>query len=336
MEVKRNSGLFIGDVQSGSQPTGTLNITENGQYNVAEYATADVDVPALTTKFEASIADPNKINYCEPITDNLYDLEIPSDVEYTQLSNKCCYANSNVKTVTIGDNITSIVDGYPQDLYSEGSAIDSSAFGYCKNLTDVYGGANIAHIGDLSFMGCDNLSNMSTSFEGGNLKYVGAYAFCGCRRLTGTIKFNKLEEVYANAFNFTQLNNIYIIGTGVISQPQGVFIRDEAFNRVNITGSHYDKIIINTNGGSRLNIGSRVFSGDNNTKVSVLAILSNNISFTAYSFANFHSNIIDFYTHLNQSDFATWLNNLNDATLKNAITNATNIHYEYAGDGSEL
>ena len=106
--VKRDSGLFIGDVDV-APASGTIQITENGEHNVAQYAVADVnvpqpsgkieitengtdidvaqyaladvDVPALTTKFEASTYPSYQIKYCEPVTDYLYDLQIPSDVE---------------------------------------------------------------------------------------------------------------------------------------------------------------------------------------------------------------------------------------------------------------
>ena len=340
IEINENGVYDVTEYASANvnvpMPSGKIEITENGtDIDVAQYALADVDVPALTTKFEASTYPSNRIYYCEPVTDNLYDLEIPSDVEYAQLSDVCCFANSNVKTVTIGNNITSIVNGQSQNEYGENNAVLTSAFGYCKNLTDVFGGTSVTDVGDLSFVGCDNLSNMATSFESGNLKYVGDYAFYGCRSLTGTIKFNTLKEIGAYAFGHTQLNNIYIIGTDTISNGNAQ-IHSRAFYRSSYSGSHYNKIIINTNQGSFLDFEGLVFSGGSGTNINVLAILSSDISFDADTFRDFRSNIIDFYTHLNQSDFTTWLGNLTDTTLATAISNATNIHYEYSGDGSEL
>lgn len=358
MRVKKDSGLFIGDVDvapaSGTvqitengehdvaryatadvdvpQPSGKINITENGtNIDVAEYAVADVNVPALTTKFEASTFPSYQIYYCEPVTNELYDLEIPLDSNYRELGNMCCFANSNVKTVTIGDNITSIHNGSSQSEYGENNAVQYSAFGYCKNLTDVYGGTNITNVGELSFVGCDQLSNMSALFKSGNLKTVGDYAFYGCHSLSGTIKFNALRTINASAFHHTQLNNIYILGTDTIS-GEHAYIMKNAFNDISLDSG---KIILNTNNGSPLDVGNYAFSSYG-SDVSVLAILSNNISFDENAFYNFNSNIIDFYTHLNQSDFTTWLSNLTDTNLARAISNATNIHYEYSGDGSEL
>ena len=327
--VKRDSGLFIGDVDV-APASGTIDITENGtDIDVARYAKANVNVSGLTVN---TITYDNVVEKCEPVSGSLYDLQIPSDVEYTRLSNECCFANNNVKTVTIGDNITTIANGLSQNQYGENNAVKISAFGYCKNLTDVLGGTNIIDVGDLTFVGCDELSNVSALFNSGSLKHVGDYAFYGCRSLTGTIKFNALNEIGASAFRRTQLNNIYIIGTD--TNIYNAWIRSRAFK---IESGHYDKLILNTSGPSTtLDIEGLAFSGSSGTYVSVLAILSNHISFSTDSFSDFHSNIIDFYTHLNQSDFTTWLNNLNDTTLKNAITNASNIHYEYSGDGSEL
>lgn len=39
-------GFAAGKAQGGESPTGTISIISNGTYNVSQYASADVNVPA--------------------------------------------------------------------------------------------------------------------------------------------------------------------------------------------------------------------------------------------------------------------------------------------------
>ena len=75
IEVVKNSGLFIGNADV-APASGTVEITENGVYDVAKYATADVQTPVPT----------GKINITENGTDiniagyALADVDVPQGI----------------------------------------------------------------------------------------------------------------------------------------------------------------------------------------------------------------------------------------------------------------
>ena len=79
------------EVEKGEEPTGTINITSNGRVDVAQYATANVNVPTVTT------AEPTLL------TTNSYD-------EYTLPYRSRPYTLKEGDYVLEGDLITYTVD----------------------------------------------------------------------------------------------------------------------------------------------------------------------------------------------------------------------------------
>ena len=316
--VKCDSGLFIGDVDV-APVSGTIEITENGNdIDVARYAKANVDVSGLGVAIDTAA---NTILQCEPIpTNGYYDLEIPDNNEYNTLGGNCCSANSNIRTVTIGNNITHINGGDALTTMPK-----AGAFVYCRNLNRVYGGGEVVFIGNYSFCMCQNLEDID--LNGNKLIEIGHYAFYGCQNFNKpNFIFDALECIGQNAFGYSGITTIKIIKNTASACTIGGF----AFCFCN----NITKIVFNGKNGN-INLGNEVFFGST-LNLNKFAILGDFSTGWATSFANCTISITDFYTDLNQTDFTTWLNNLNDNHLKDAITNATNIHYEYAGDGSEL
>lgn len=320
--VKRDSGLFIGDVDA-APTSGTIEITENGTHNVATYEFADVDVPTVENLIEHYYST---YTIYEPIAPSSGDLVIGDEAPSADSLGKCCFANSIVENVYVPDRIKKIVNGSSRYIDSSITLRPygiNSAFGYCKNLKGVYG-TTFETIGDYSFVNCANLENIS--FE--NFTRIGDYAFAGDAKMDTNVETNRLYEIGLVAFGgCKEIASIKILGVDTT--------RNSTINQYAFIGcTNISKLVLNaSNSQNTLNI-QNIF-GNMELQLDVFAILSDNITFGS-DFISQYATVNTFYTHLNQNDFNTWLTNLTNTSLKTVIENATNIVYEYVGDGSEL
>ena len=141
----------IGEISGGGgvNPSGTLEISENGVYNVYSYSSANVNVP--TTGFNEREVTEGKFNI-------------------VNLNNSASFVENNVF-----DNNNYIQTVNLPDCYE----VKEAAFGYCTNLTTV----NLPmcfSIGSSAFRNCSSLSQVNLP----TVKTTYQAAFNSCSSLT--------------------------------------------------------------------------------------------------------------------------------------------------------
>lgn len=132
--------------------SGNISITANGQYDVADYAGATVNVPWFKNLVDRSITSVTAdmlqgvtsignyaFYYC-----GLTSVEIPNSV--TSIGNSAFYYCSSLTSVTIGEGVTSI---------------GVAAFCNCTSLTSIEIPDSVTSIGDSAFKFCSSLTSVT-------------------------------------------------------------------------------------------------------------------------------------------------------------------------------
>ena len=153
---------------------------------------------------------------------------------------------SNIKTIVIKDNVTSIGDGAFKDCTSLTSVtignsvtrIGSSAFCNCTSLASIEIPNSVTSIGDYAFSGCSGLTNpvyIAHVFAYLPTSYVGAYtipdgieliaggAFMGCTGLTSVTIPNSVISIGESAFESCSSLISVAIPSGVTTINDNVF-----------------------------------------------------------------------------------------------------------------
>lgn len=126
------------------------------------------------------------------------------------------FAYNKIKTITIGDSVTSIgkhAFEYCTALeeVSIGSSVTSigkCAFFVCKALTGISIGNSVTSIGEQAFFGCTALEEISI---GNSVTSIEEAVFGSCRSLTNVIIPNSVTSIGQGAFEYcTSLKNITI------------------------------------------------------------------------------------------------------------------------------
>lgn len=223
--------LCPGQGGGGVKPSGTLEISENGVYNVYSYSSASVDVHPSISLSETYISN-GSYNITGEFNGGMVTVNVPAPQFVTETLNVS--ANGTYNPGQGVDGYSQVVvnvpqSGWDQKSFTEGmveiinldnsaSFVASSVFNNNQNIQTV----NLPYatsVGDNAFEYCTSLSQMSLPM----CKYIGSGAFYRCTSLS-QMSLPVCTNIGVNAF-------IRCSSLSQISLPMCSFINNNAFNR---------------------------------------------------------------------------------------------------------
>lgn len=203
------------------RPAGTIEITQNGTYDVTERETVEVSVPereivlqdktvtengtytadngydglgSVTVNVASSGGGEDITKYVEIIQNNAVNFE---DSNITEVGQYAFAYKTNLKTLSLPNLATS----------------NTRVFSNCNSLTSL----SIPKMSGYTYQYMAAYCAALTSADVKQASYVSSYSFYGCAALT-KLEFNRVTTIATNAFNgCTKLATLILRSTSVVS-----------------------------------------------------------------------------------------------------------------------
>lgn len=189
------------------KPSGTLDITENGEHDVVEYAKVSVNVPS-----EAP---------------NIQPLEITENGTYTAPNGVDGYSPIIVNVESGGggaeDNLDDFLVNTLTDIESDVTKIVSYG-SYGRTALKTVNLPKCTDIGSYAFRGCTGITNVNAPLA----TSIGTYGFYGCSKLAD-VNMSKVTSIGTYAFYKCDLRSVnFPLATGI---AQNAFFQNENLER---------------------------------------------------------------------------------------------------------
>ena len=244
-----NIDFIPGQGGGGVKPSGSLDISENGVYNVYSYASASVDVHPSASLSETYISN-GSYNITGEFNGGVITVDVPAPQFVTETLNVSANGTYNPgegvdgysqvvvdvpqsvtgfteKEVTEGIQIVNLSnsasyvhpyvfakDNYLQTVYLPNCiSVGENAFAYCYNLTTV-SLPECKTIGSSAFDYCQSLTEVYLP----KCEYISYYAFYGCKKLS-VVSFSLCSYIKGSAFGYcSSITEVYLPNCEYIGQ----------------------------------------------------------------------------------------------------------------------